>query len=108
MSVIGHKAYIITNNKIWEFDNQTYMIEEKLSGNIEGQFSNVLKNKVYISSSEKILEYDPVSNQIKEISQLAYGVGTVFVWDGKLFNFVFSGVFSELSSHYYYIDPSQL
>ncbi len=100
-AVVGHKAYIATDDKIWEFDNQTYMIQEKKSGEINGQFSLAVNGNIYISSPNKLLEYNPGTNQIKEFPQLIYGKTNVFLWNNMIHTFAYSYIDMNL----YYMDP---
>ena len=80
------KAYISANNKIWEFDNQTYSIQEKIM-NETGKYSYTYNNKIYIAGSN-FIEYDPEINQIKQLPKLSYTIYSIFFWKNFLFAYV--------------------
>lgn len=99
-AVCNGKAYVSAGNKIWEFDNQTYSFEEKVSSAIDGWYSFTYNDKVY-SAGSRLIEYDPATNQIEQLPQQIYSyMRTMFFWK----NFLFAYVYTDKEYEYLAID----
>jgi len=102
-TIYNGKAYINSNDRIWEFDNQTYLFQEK-SHYTTGIYSHVYNDKIYITGNNFrpqfsdiiagscFFEYDPKTDQVKQLPQLNYAdIASMFFWENFLYAYVYSG-----------------
>jgi len=98
-SIHNGKAYISSNNKIWEFDNQAYSFEEKILYPTK-KYSHTYNDLIYMAGNDfhfsgshlvmggnDFIEYNPTTNQIREFQQYKYNYTTnmMFFWKNFLF-----------------------
>ena len=117
-SIHNGKAYISSNNKIWEFDNQAYRFEEKILYP-QKKYSHIYNDLIYMAGSNfhfsggslvmygnDFIEYNPATNQIREFPRYKYKYSTnmMFFWENFLFALVNTGEIYE----YIYINLDEL
>ena len=119
-AIYNGKTYISSNNRIWEFDNQTHLFQEK-NQSATGKYSYTYNNKIYIAGNNYLshiynannyiaagssfIEYDPEINQIKQLPQLSYSnISLMYFWK----NFLYAHVYTEGKYEYLVFDLSEL
>lgn len=93
VSVVDDKAYFFLYQDVLIFDSSTHTFERKslpYYGSGYGQ-AFTYNQKIYILENGTLKEYDPLSNQMKELPQTNHLINVMFSFDGKIYQIYDNG-----------------
>ena len=105
VTTFNGKAYISAMDRIWEFDSQTYLFQELFmaeTGHWTGAAQLFTYNDKIYKSGSIYVEYDPATNQTKQLPQLVFSSSVMFIWE----NFLFVSAYSNNNNEYLVFDLS--